>query len=427
MDRQSTAVYETPKNLIDFMVHGIEPKLGETVYDPACGTGGFLTGAFKYIKNEKSNFTPAEYDQLQNHTLYGRELDLLTYQKTLVALSVLGVNSSNIWNGNTLIKQANDPLPKQFDVILTNPPFSSKATQEEQANFKYPSRYVELLFLQHVIDSLKVGGRCSIILPEGVFFRTDGQFRSIKEKLLSECNVEKIVHYDDQVAPSSLVKFSILFFRKGGSTQEVQYAQLLNNAEVFGGKTSYTEIQADKFDLSEPQNLDRNETTVIITEDKSDAQSINRHHIFMSYRREDSAWAAGRIYDYLEHSLGDGHVFRDIESIPVGKRWRKEIETALESCHLLIAVIGKNWAINQNDVNRFSDPNDLVRFEISAALKREIHIFPILIDGVESPKKDSLPDDLQGLVDFQAIEISSKDFKEKVNQLVKQIKKTVYV
>jgi len=166
----------TPREVIRVMVKVINPKPGETLYDPGCGTGGFLAQAYQYMIEKADSASDIEI--LKTETFYGREKEDLVYPITLANLVLHEIDEPHIWHGNTLtghevyggLYQSAPPL---FDVVLTNPPFGGKEGKEAQTHFAYKTSSTQVLFLQHVIDSLKPGGRCGIVMDEGVLFRTN--------------------------------------------------------------------------------------------------------------------------------------------------------------------------------------------------------------------------------------------------------------
>jgi len=144
--------------------------------------------------------------------------------------------------------------------------------------------------------------------------------------------------------------------------------------------------------------------------------------IFLSYRRQDSAGVAGRIYDRLRAHFGDGAVFVDIDNIPFGVDFREHIDSAVGQCDVVVAVIGRHWAGETNADRRIDDPRDFVRIEIESALKRDIPVIPILIDRTSMPTEAELPSSIAGLTYRNAIEMDlGRDFNHHVERLVQGI------
>jgi type I restriction enzyme M protein len=242
----------TPREVIRVMVRTIDPKLGETVYDPGCGTGGFLAQSFEHMMAAVQNAaTGGQIEFLKCDTFYGREKENLIYPIALANLVLHGIDEPRIWHGNTLTGQEIygglfEDAPALYDVVLTNPPFGGKENKDAQNKFAYKTSATQVLFLQHVIDSLKPGGRCGIVLDEGVLFRTnETAFVQTKRKLLEECDLWCIVSLPPGVftAAGAGVKANLLFFTKGRPTESVWYYDL---SDVKVGKR--TPMTIDKFD-----------------------------------------------------------------------------------------------------------------------------------------------------------------------------------
>ncbi len=238
----------TPREIIRAVVKIIDPKIGDTVYDPSCGTGGFLAQAFDHMRGEDGGKIKSARDleTLRQETFYGREKENLIYPIALSNLVLHGIDLPHLWHGNTL---TNEPLydglwegaPPQFDVILSNPPFGGKEGRDAQADFAFQTKATQILFLQHVIDNLNDGGRCGIVLDEGVLFRTtEDAFIRTKRKLLEECDLWCIVSLPGGAfsGAGAGVKTNLLFFTKGKPTKKIWYYDL-SDLKV-GKRTPFT-------------------------------------------------------------------------------------------------------------------------------------------------------------------------------------------
>jgi len=222
----------TPRQVIKVMVEAVKPKVGEAVYDPCCGTGGFLAQAYGYMSAQEQRAEDVEI--LRTSTFYGREKEDLVYPIVLANLMLHGIDEPHIWHGNTLTGHEVygglfSGAPALFDVVLTNPPFGGKEGKDAQTHFAYKTRATQVLFLQHVIDNLKAGGRCGIVMDEGTLFRTtETAFVQTKRKLLNECNLWCIVSLPAGVFinAGAASKTNLLFFTKGQETKEVWYYDL---------------------------------------------------------------------------------------------------------------------------------------------------------------------------------------------------------
>ena len=149
-------------------------------------------------------------------------------------------------------------------------------------------------------------------------------------------------------------------------------------------------------------------------------------NIFISYRRDDSAGHAGRLFDRLSAHFGDGQIFMDIDHIEPGADFAQAIEEAVGSCEVLIALIGQDWLASADEAGRRLDnPNDFVRLEISAALARGVRVIPLLVQGARMPRPQDLPEDLSALSRRNALELSDARWKYDVDQLIAALEKTL--
>jgi len=243
----------TPREIIRAMVRVIDPKVGETVYDPGCGTGGFLAQSFEHMTgpNNTKITSPDQLETLKRRTFYGREKDNAIYPIALANLVLHDIDEPHIWHGNTLTGAETygglfTEGPSLHDVILMNPPFGGKEGKDAQTRFPYKTGATQVLFLQHVIDSLKPGGRCGIVLDEGVLFRTnETAFVQTKRKLLDDCDLWCILSLPPGtfVSAGAGVKTNLLSFTKGRPTEHIWYYDL---SSVTVGKGS--PLTLDKFE-----------------------------------------------------------------------------------------------------------------------------------------------------------------------------------
>jgi type I restriction enzyme M protein len=242
----------TPREVIRAMVRLVDPKVGETIYDPGCGTGGFLAQAFDHMRLGLGDGATAEDLRfLREETFWGREKADLIYPIALANLVLHGIDQPHIWHGNTLTHQEVygglfAGAPDQFDVVMMNPPFGGKEGKEAQTLFAYKTSATQVLFLQHVIDALKRGGRCGMVIDEGVLFRTtESAFVQTKRKLLDETDLWCIVSLPPGVFSSAGagVKTNLLFFTKGGPTERTWYFDL-SDVKV----TKKQPLTVDRFD-----------------------------------------------------------------------------------------------------------------------------------------------------------------------------------
>jgi type I restriction enzyme M protein len=225
----------TPREVIRAMVHTVDPGLGQTVYDPCCGTGGFLAVAYEHM-SRKLGAAPASTDieKLKHDTFFGREKENLVFPIALANLVLHGIDQPNLWHGNSLTRRATYAelfrhAPAQFDVILTNPPFGGKEGKDAQRNFSFATSSTQVLFVQDILSELAPGGTCAIVLDEGLLFRTnESAFVETKRKLTDECDLWAIVSLPGGVfsTAGAGVKTNLLFFTKGKKTERIWYYDL---------------------------------------------------------------------------------------------------------------------------------------------------------------------------------------------------------
>jgi type I restriction enzyme M protein len=228
----------TPREVIRAIVETMAPKVGETVCDPCCGTGGFLAQAYMFMRGTLGDHaTGDQIETLKHRTFYGREKENLVYPIALANLVLHGVDEPHIWHGNTLTREEiygglYQNAPGQFDVILTNPPFGGK----------------EVLFLQDVMEMLRTGGRCAVVLPEGILFQTNQDaFVKTKRRLLDTCDLWCVLSLPGGVftATGAGVKTNVLFFSKGKPTEKIWYFDL--SAVKVTKKTPFTRQHLSEF------------------------------------------------------------------------------------------------------------------------------------------------------------------------------------
>ncbi|CAI2186232.1 8383_t:CDS:2 [Funneliformis geosporum] len=192
--------YFTPRHIVKLIVEIVDPKFGETVYDPACGTGGFLIEAFKHIKNKcKQNLKNLKF--LKEETIFGREISGTT--------KIAKMNMIIIGDGHNNIRQMDSlefPVRDKYDIVLTNFPFSQ--TTDYSSLYGFVSKDANPIFLKHVIDSLKKQGTAGVIVPEGLLFDENLEYVKIRKILLQNCEVIAIIklHESTKIPTSEQAK-----------------------------------------------------------------------------------------------------------------------------------------------------------------------------------------------------------------------------
>lgn len=220
-DKKSGAgQYFTPRALIQAMVEVVDPKITETVADPACGTGGFLLAAYEHMKNQSKDIEKQQF--LKNNALFGADNTSLVV--TLASMNLylhdIGVNKSPIAYQDSLI----DTSERMFDVILANPPFGTRPQGSVEVAVNRPEFVKtsdnQVNFLQHIMSIVKRGGRVGVVLPDSVL--TDmGATEKVREKLLKDFNLHTILRLPTGIFYANGVKTNVLFFEKGRGTKEI--------------------------------------------------------------------------------------------------------------------------------------------------------------------------------------------------------------
>lgn len=252
--------FRTPRHIIRAIVEIVDPKIGETIYDPAAGTAGFLVAAYNHIRlanSSPSAIVEAEIDgkkqkrglgdqlsaahisALQTATFFGNDVDPKMVRLATMNLTLRGLPNVRVLLRNVLTttldteRKAELGLPREgFHVVLANPPFSGRVDKDrivEEVKVG-TSTATELLFLKYMIDSLRPGGRCGVVVPEGVLFGSTTAHKELRRQLIENNRVEAVMSLPGGVfQPYSGVKTSVLFFRKGGATENVLFLSIDND------------------------------------------------------------------------------------------------------------------------------------------------------------------------------------------------------
>ncbi|MEX5254821.1 N-6 DNA methylase [Kocuria arenosa] len=228
--------FYTPRPVVESMVRMIDPKLGERIYDPCCGSAGFLVASAEHVASATK--TVEDKDRFNSAMFFGQESGEIAALVGTMNLILHGVEDPQVVRRNTLEQDARNVNPSdQFDIILTNPPFGGTENPQVQQNFPSKSAATELLFLQHCMAKLRDGGRAAIVLPDGILYRTETAFSTVRRRLLNEFNVTAIVRLPTGVFPTAAdTRTNLIFFSKGGRTQTIRYYQVPTPS----GKRSYS-------------------------------------------------------------------------------------------------------------------------------------------------------------------------------------------
>lgn len=213
----------TPRPIVRLMVHATDPRIGERVYDPACGSAGFLVEAFDYMRPQERTTRDAEV--LQHASFFGQESGELPYLIGTMNSILHGIVNPNIVRTNTLERDVRAISGTDlYDIILTNPPFGGQENRQVQANFPIRSSATEVLFLQHIIASLKATGRGAVVVPDGVLFDDEVAFHHLRTALLSDLNLHTIVRLPPGCFPyTPHQRVNLLFFDKSSGTTGIWY------------------------------------------------------------------------------------------------------------------------------------------------------------------------------------------------------------
>jgi len=228
--------FRTPRHIIKMMVEILDPKYGDKICDPACGTAGFLVAAFEHIlkKNTSSELVKEgnyagdklnenQWRVLRDETLYGYDFDDVMLKISLMNLMMHGINNPNVEQKNTLSKRFDES--NCYDVILANPPFKGSIDESEIGeNFRTKTKKTELLFLELMYNLLTSSGRCIVIVPDGVLFGNSKAHKKIRELLLEKCRLDAVISMPSGVfKPYAGVSTAVLYFTKGEQTKEVWF------------------------------------------------------------------------------------------------------------------------------------------------------------------------------------------------------------
>ena len=219
--------YYTPRPLIKTIVKVVAPEIGETIYDGACGSAGFLVESFNFLTENQTKLSSSDSKKLQNETFYGKEIKSLAYIIGTMNMILHGVEAPNIRHADTLAQNINDIQEKdRYNVVLANPPFGAGIGREIQQNFPIKTGETAFLFLQHFIKILKAGGRAGIVIKNTFLSNTDNASVSLRKELLERCNLHTVLDLPGGVFAGAGVKTVVLFFEKGKPTKKVWFYSL---------------------------------------------------------------------------------------------------------------------------------------------------------------------------------------------------------
>ncbi len=258
--------YYTPRPLIRAIVKVVQPKIGDTIYDGAAGSAGFLCEAFEFLA-ARPDMTVKNMQTLQDKTFYGKEKKSLAYVIGVMNMILHGIDAPNIIHTNTLSENINNIQEKdRYNIVLANPPFGGKERAEVQQNFPIRSGETAYLFLQHFIKILKANGRGGIVIKNTFLSNTDNASVSLRQLLLETCNLHTVLDLPSGTFQGAGVRTVVLFFEKGEPTRKVWYYQLdpgrnmgktnpLNDADL----EEFVKLSKKKPDTAQSWSIDIND------------------------------------------------------------------------------------------------------------------------------------------------------------------------
>lgn len=272
--------FRTPRHIIQLINELVDPKLGDTICDPACGTGGFLLGAYQHIlteftskehqKKDENGLTRGDlgdkltderqWTHLKEKTFYGYDMDESMVRIGLMNLMMHGISSPNIEQKDTLSKKYNED--NQFDVIMANPPFKGSIDKGDiNEALSLATTKTELLFIDRIIKSLKIGGRAGVIVPDGVLFGSSIAHKQARKMLLDDCELQGIISMPSGVfKPYAGVSTAILIFIKGGETEKVWFYDMQSDGYTLDDKRTKLSDGGDLPDIVEKWKTRKDQT-----------------------------------------------------------------------------------------------------------------------------------------------------------------------
>jgi type I restriction enzyme M protein len=290
--------FRTPRHIIRMITELVNPQLGETICDPACGTGGFLINAYQHIVKNNTSEDLIEFDQdgtahnligdkitkkthwnlLKNKSFYGFDFDYTMIRIGLMNLILHGIGRPNMKYADALSK--NFQQSEEFNVVLANPPFAGSIDKGDiNDGFRTSTTKTELLFVELFYNILKIGGRAGIIVPEGVLTTESGPHQEIRKLLLEQCQLEAVISMPSGVfKPYSGVSTAILIFTKGGITNNVWFYEMKSDGYSLDDKRDFIDGIGDTLDVKNEFKIrkkSKNSFLVDVKEIKKNEYKLN--------------------------------------------------------------------------------------------------------------------------------------------------------
>lgn len=257
--------YYTPRPLIRAMIRVVDPKLGETIYDGACGSAGFLCEAFDHLKRD--DLSTGDWHTLQHETFFGQEKKSLAYVIGIMNMILHGIETPSIRHANTLgenvleIREAD-----RHDVVLANPPFGGGERKEVQHNFPIKTGETAYLFLQHFIRKLRAGGRGAVVIKNTFLSNTDNASVALRQELLETCHLHTVLDCPGGTFQGAGVKTVVLFFDKGEPTRDIWYYQL-DPGRSLGKTNPLNDNDLAEFIELQPRKADSDQSWIVAADD----------------------------------------------------------------------------------------------------------------------------------------------------------------
>jgi type I restriction enzyme M protein len=273
--------FRTPRHIIQMITELVSPQIGEKVFDPSCGTAGFLVSAYTHMlkpytdKGGKlgANLTDENlWKKLSDETFYGNDSDISMIRISMMNMMLHDISNPHIKQTDTLSKGYNEK--DMYQVVLANPPFKGSIDKEDQnENFSITSTKTELLFLDLIERVLDIGGRCGVIIPDGVLFGSSKAHKTLRKNLLEKNELKAVISMPSGVfKPYAGVSTAVLVFVKGGTTEKVWFY----------------DMEADGYSLDDKRNkIDNNDIPDILEQynkKDSDTYEESKKHFFVDIK-----------------------------------------------------------------------------------------------------------------------------------------------
>lgn len=260
--------FRTPRHIIKMMIEMVDPKVGDVICDPACGTAGFLINSYYHILRKNTspefikmdeegneyNFKGDKLDEnqwefLKENTLYGYDFDQTMIRISMMNLMMHGINDPQIDQVNTLSTRYNEI--NKYDIVLANPPFKGSIDKSDiNDNFTNNTTKTEILFLELMYNMLVNGGKCAVIVPQGVLFGSTRAHKGIRKKMLEDCRLDAVISMPSGVfKPYAGVSTAVLLFTKGESTRKVWFYDMESDGYTLDDKRTFIDGKGDILDI----------------------------------------------------------------------------------------------------------------------------------------------------------------------------------